>query len=45
MKELKDYHDNGIKPEEMTFMKNSIGLREALRYETAGQKHFSFAAF
>ena len=38
MKELKDYHENGIKPEEMTFMKNSIGLREALRYETASQK-------
>ncbi len=38
MKELKDYHDNGIKPEEMTFMKNSIGLREALRYETPDQK-------
>ena len=38
MKELKDYHENGIKPEEMTFMKNSIGLREALRYETPGQK-------
>ncbi len=38
MKEIKNYADNGIRKEELSFTKNSLGLSEALRYETAGQK-------
>lgn len=38
MKELKDYHDNGINQDELTFMKNSLGQRDALSYETGFQK-------
>ena len=38
IKELKDYAENGIKDEELAFMKNSIGQRDALRYETGPQK-------
>jgi zinc protease len=38
MKELKDYAENGIREEELAFMKNSIGQRDALRYETGPQK-------
>ncbi|MES1197758.1 MAG: pitrilysin family protein [Chitinophagaceae bacterium] len=38
MKDLNNYYQNGIKPEELAFMKNSIGLSEALRYETPAQK-------
>jgi len=38
IKELKDYAENGIKEEELAFMKNSIGQRDALRYETGPQK-------
>lgn len=38
MKELKNYTANGITTEELAFMKNSIGQRDALRYETGGQK-------
>ena len=36
--ELKDYATNGITEEELKFMKNSIGQRDALRYETGPQK-------
>lgn len=38
MKELKNYADNGITDEELTFMKSAIGQRDALRYETGFQK-------
>jgi len=38
MKELKAYNAVGIKDEELTFMKNAIGQRDALRYETGMQK-------
>jgi zinc protease len=38
MKELKEYADNGITDEELDFMKNAIGQRDALRYETGFQK-------
>ncbi|MGK2864793.1 MAG: M16 family metallopeptidase [Chitinophagaceae bacterium] len=38
MRELKDYVENGIKDEELAFMKSAIGQRDALRYETGIQK-------
>jgi zinc protease len=38
MKELKSYEANGIKDDELVFMKNAIGQRDALRYETGAQK-------
>jgi len=38
MKELKNYAANGITEEEVTFMKNSLGQRDALSYETPFQK-------
>ena len=38
MKELRDYAENGIRDEELVFMKNAIGQRDALRYETGFQK-------
>ena len=38
MKELKGYYENGITDEELNFMKNAIGQRDALRYETGFQK-------
>lgn len=38
MKELKAYSADGIKEEELVFMKNAIGQRDALRYETGTQK-------
>jgi zinc protease len=38
MKELKDYSTSGITEEEVTFMKNSLGQRDALAYETPFQK-------
>ncbi|TAL57951.1 MAG: insulinase family protein [Bacteroidetes bacterium] len=38
MKEIKMYAESGIKDEEVTFMKSSIGQQDALKYETAGQK-------
>lgn len=38
MKEIKNYADKGITNEELAFTKNSLGLSEALRYETAAQK-------
>lgn len=38
MKEMKNYRDNGIKDDELKFMKNSLGQRDALLYETGIQK-------
>ena len=38
VKELKDYSTNGIKDDELVFMKSAIGQRDALRYETGFQK-------
>lgn len=38
MKEISDYRDNGITDEELSFMRNSIGQRDARRYETPYQK-------
>ncbi len=38
VKELKNYSSEGITDEELGFMKNAIGQRDALRYETSIQK-------
>ncbi|MGD8426746.1 MAG: pitrilysin family protein [Balneolaceae bacterium] len=38
MHELSDYRDNGITDEELSFMRNSIGQRDARSYETPWQK-------
>jgi zinc protease len=38
MKEIKNYHANGPTQEEIVFMKNSLGQRDALNYETGFQK-------
>jgi len=38
VKEIKNYNENGITDEELAFMRNSIGQRDALRYETPFQK-------
>ena len=38
MKELTDYAKNGIRNDELQFMKQAIGQRDALRYETGFQK-------
>jgi len=38
VKELKNYSQNGIKDDELVFMKSAIGQRDALRYETGFQK-------
>jgi zinc protease len=38
MKELHDYAASGIKEDELSFMKNSLGQRDALSYETGFQK-------
>jgi zinc protease len=38
MKEIKNYASNGIKPDEIAFMKSAIGQRDALAYETGNQK-------
>jgi zinc protease len=38
VKEFKSYATNGIKDDELVFMKNAIGQRDALRYETGMQK-------
>ncbi|HEY0678135.1 MAG TPA: insulinase family protein, partial [Chitinophagaceae bacterium] len=38
IKELQNFQQNGIKNEELIFMKNAIGQRDALRYETGTQK-------
>ncbi len=38
VKELKNYSASGITNDELVFMKNAIGQRDALRYETGLQK-------
>jgi zinc protease len=38
MNELKNYSTNGITETELGFIKNSLGQRDALLYETPGQK-------
>ncbi len=38
MKELSDYRQNGITDDELSFMRNSIGQRDARSYETPWQK-------
>ncbi len=38
IKELKNYRENGITETELKFMKNSLGQRDALLYETGLQK-------
>jgi zinc protease len=38
MKEIDNYSKNGIKEDELKFMKNSLGQRDALLYETGFQK-------
>lgn len=38
MRELRDYQQNGITKEELSFMRNSIGQRDARSYETPWQK-------
>jgi zinc protease len=38
MKELNNYRNNGITDAELKFMKNSLGQRDALLYETGFQK-------
>ncbi len=38
MKEINEYRADGITPEELSFMKNSMGQSEALKYETGFQK-------
>ncbi|MCB0429292.1 MAG: insulinase family protein [Flavobacteriales bacterium] len=38
MKEISNYADNGITPEELQFTKMSIGQSDARNYETPGQK-------
>jgi zinc protease len=38
MRELKEFSEKGITPEELSFMKSAIGQRDALRYETGFQK-------
>ena len=38
MKELRNYRENGITEPELKFMKNSLGQRDALLYETGIQK-------
>ncbi|GAA5038309.1 peptidase M16 [Marivirga lumbricoides] len=35
---ISDYKENGITPAELEFMKKSIGQKDALSYETPGQK-------
>lgn len=36
--EINSYHDKGITPEELSFMRNSINQRDALKYETPRAK-------
>lgn len=38
IKELKNMRDNGVKDSELLFIQNSIGQRDALKYETPLQK-------
>ena len=38
VKEIKDFKENGITPDELEFLRNSIGQRDARNYETPYQK-------
>lgn len=38
IKDIRHYADKGITPEELQFTKSSVGQRDALSYETNGQK-------
>lgn len=38
MNELKDYSENGLREDEIAFMRSSIGQADARQYETPGQK-------
>jgi zinc protease len=38
VKEIQNYADNGISDEELTFMRNAINQKDALKYETPGRK-------
>lgn len=38
LKEINNYADQGIKKEEMAFMKKALGQRDALQYETMSQQ-------
>lgn len=38
MKEIKEFRENGVKAEELLFLKNSIGQKDALNYETGFKK-------
>ncbi len=38
MKEIENFKENGISDDELTFMRNSIGQKDARSYETPGQK-------
>jgi zinc protease len=38
LKEMDNYSKNGITTDEMNFMKSALGQRDALQYETPGQK-------
>jgi zinc protease len=38
MKEINKFRTSGVTDAELTFMKSSIGQRDALRYETGNQK-------
>jgi zinc protease len=38
MKEIGDYRENGMSDDELAFMRNSVGQRDARSYETPGQK-------
>jgi len=38
MKEINNYAANGIREDEIVFMKSALGQRDALSYETGGQK-------
>ncbi|MFT6039387.1 MAG: zinc protease, partial [Candidatus Azotimanducaceae bacterium] len=37
-RELKDFQRDGMTAEELSFVKNAFGQRDALRFETPGQK-------
>jgi zinc protease len=38
MKEIKEFRENGIKADELAFLKSSIGQKDALNYETGFKK-------
>lgn len=38
IREMKEYNEKGITPDELTFTKNALGQIDALRYETGFQK-------